>query len=127
MELGLPCWAGILPVLPIPQADALLAPGARPWQDTEFPNLTFALDALHSAFLPNASPLEPREWCAGIPHWHNPTIVKPGDGLPWTLTVNGGQRILDLNLLRLDTIGHLILLERFLTGRPIRGMRVLPK
>ena len=64
---------------------------------------------------------------AGIPLWHNPAIVNPGDGLPWTLTVSGGQRLLDLNLLRLDTTGHLILLERFLTGRPIRGMRILPK
>ena len=53
--------------------------------------------------------------------------MNPGNGLPWKLTVNGGQRILDLNLLRLDTVGHLILLECFLTGRPIRGMRVRPK
>ena len=54
-------------------------PGARLWQDTEFPNLTFALDALHSAearvtVLPNASSLEPGEGCAGIPFWHNPPL-----------------------------------------------------
>ena len=87
------------------------------------PNLTPALDALHN---PEATitlaldDLTPGPWCAGVPLWGNPGITN--QGLSWR--PQDTDPALDLKLLRLDTVGHLILLQRFLERRPIGGTTV---
>jgi hypothetical protein len=63
----------------------------------------------------------PGTWCAAVPLWHNPFILQ-GPNTPWCLPPREGPfQLLNPHCLRLDTIGHLILLDLFVRGLPVRG------
>ena len=97
---------------------------ARPWPPRTLPNLEPALDVLHhdeAMLVVDHTLLQLGPWCAGIPLWSNPALCGP-DGAPWRPPQPSSE--LDLRILRLDTVGHLVLLERFLRRLPVRGQPV---
>jgi len=111
----------------------------RPWPPTDVPGISFALDSLHQ---PQASVVcsvgehlqAAGPWCAGIPIWHNPYIVtgtenKKKGMRPWVMPhIEGAQcQVLNVNMMRVDTIGHVILLDTFLCDQPMRGAPIPAK
>lgn len=130
-------YAEILSTLPIfqhsPFHQLMLCntPTCRPWAPTHIPNVSFLLDALYSPnpnfclkFLPSLLP-PAGDWCASIPIWHNPFILD-GGGQVWRLPPPSCPQppFLNPHRFRVDSLGHVIILDLFLSDQPLRGAPV---